>query len=152
LEATVRREEFELLIKEKVERTVECCHEALRRAGDKAGIRLGDVDHVLLVGGSSRIPLVRETVRAAFCHPGLTEHARGPAPLLHEPDLCVAYGAALRAATYGTRHLALPGGVELHVTSLVNTRETAHQITGVVGGPAAPGVHDGGSVRVHAPA
>ena len=26
-------------------------------------------------------------------------------PLLHEPDLCVAYGAALRAATHGTRYL-----------------------------------------------
>src|SRR5262249_21288184 len=69
-------------------------------------------------------------------------------PLLHEPDLCVAYGAALRAATHGTRYVFPPLGdampeLELHVTSPVRTRETAHAVTGVVR-PAL----EGGSVRI----
>ena len=74
------------------------------------------------------MPLVRETVRAAFCNPDLPEHVRCLEPLLHEPDLCVAYGAALRAATHGTRYLfprrtAGRSELELHLTSPANTRE-----------------------------
>src|SRR5262249_13311873 len=105
LEVEVEQATFHRLIKDKVDRTIECCQEALQRDRDKAGIRLGDIDHVILVGGSSKIPLVRDTVRAAFCSPQRAEHTRSAEPLLHEPDLCVAYGAALRAATYGTRYL-----------------------------------------------
>jgi hypothetical protein len=70
---------------------------------------------------------------------------------LHEPDLCVAYGAALRAATHGTRYLFAGGGpapeLELHVTSPANVRETAYQLTGVVRAKAE-GWLEGGSVRV----
>src|SRR5262249_9210678 len=89
LEAEVDRPTFERLIKAKVERTIACCHEALARARSRAGLQLGDIDHVLLVGGSSRVPLVRRTVREAFCNPDLPERARQTEPLLHEPDLCV---------------------------------------------------------------
>src|SRR5205807_9692990 len=123
------------LIKDKIDGTIDCCREALARARDKAGVRLADVDYVILVGGSSRVPLVRETVRAAFCNPDLPEHVRTLSPLLHEPDLCVAYGAALRAATYGTRYLvSLPPSerLELHWTSPANTRATRYRITGLV--------------------
>ena len=105
LEAAVERADFNRLIREKVDRTIDCCRDALARARDRAGIRLSDVDYVVLVGGSSRVPLVRETVRSAFCNPDLPEHVRCLEPLLHEPDLCVAYGAALRAASHGTRYL-----------------------------------------------
>ncbi len=101
----MERADFNRLIKEKVDRTIDCCRDALAQARDRAGIRLSDVDYVVLVGGSSRVPLVRETVRAAFCNPDLPEHVRSLEPLLHEPDLCVAYGAALRAASHGTRYL-----------------------------------------------
>ncbi len=152
LEAAVERAVFQRLIKEKVDRTIECCHEALRRARDKAGVRLGDIDHIVLVGGSSKIPLVRETVRQALCNPALPEHARSPEPLLHEPDLCVAYGAALRAATHGLRYPDLPGDLELHVTSPPCAGAGAYYLTGVVRGPGAADVIDGGSVRVQAPA
>src|SRR5205807_6346156 len=117
--------------------------DALARARDRAGIRLSDVDYVGLVGGSGRVPLVRETVRAAFCNPDLPERVRSPEPLLHEPDLCVAYGAALRAASHGTRYLfqgsgvrgqgsAEDGELELHVTSPANTRDPNYQLTGLV--------------------
>jgi molecular chaperone DnaK len=158
LDVEVDRATFHRLIKEKVDRTIDCCHEALRRARDKAGIRLADIDYVVLVGGSSKIPLVRETVRTAFCNPNLPEQARSPEPLLHEPDLCVAYGAALRAAGYGTRYL-LGGGLEVHLTSPRNVQETAYRLTGVVrpwpreaseGHPAVD--LEGASVRVECPA
>lgn len=158
LQAAVDRATFERLIKDKVDRTIDCCHEALTRARERAGIRLADVDYVVLVGGSSRVPLVRQTVRAAFCNPDSPEHVRCPEPLLHEPDLCVAYGAALRAAGYGTRYLfpvrgtafAPSGGekdvLELHVTSPASTREVRHELTGAVRMPGA--VLDGYSLRV----
>jgi molecular chaperone DnaK len=183
----VQRSTFNRLIKDKVDRTIACCHEALKRAHDKAGLRLGDIDYVVLVGGSSRIPLVRDTVRSAFCKADLPEHVRHPEPLLHEPDLCVAYGAALRAATYGTSYPDLPGGLELHLTSPLSwsgvrgqesgdrSQESAkgpssltpdscpltpeltpgnvslsYTLTGVVRGPGAIDLYDGGSVRIRA--
>jgi molecular chaperone DnaK len=160
LEANIERATFHRLIKDKVDRTIDCCHEALARARERAGLRLADVDYVILVGGSSRVPLVRETVQTAFCNPDLPEHVRCLEPLLHEPDLCVAYGAALRAATHGTHYLfsdfapaplpplsprgrgvggegeeqpsPIQTGLELHVTSPGNSRDVHYQATGLV--------------------
>lgn len=170
--AEVDRATFERLITDKVQRTVACCHEALARARERADISLDQIDYVVLVGGSSRVPLVRETVRAAFCNPQLPERVRHPEPLLSEPDLCVAYGAALRAATYGThyvfpdlrrarsflpdvdlgRGLDEPGlDLDLHVTSPVHVSDTAYTLVGRVRGPGAAEVRHGGSVRVHRP-
>ncbi len=159
LEAPVERADFNRLIREKVDRTIDCCRDALARARDRAGIRLSDVDYVVLVGGSSRVPLVRETVRSAFCNPDLPEHVRTLEPLLHEPDLCVAYGAALRAAGHGTRYLfpqesgvrgQESGELELHVTSPANTRDPQYPLTGVVRLRPASAVPflDGASVRI----
>jgi molecular chaperone DnaK len=111
LECSVDRAGFDGLIREKVARTIDCCREALGRSKDRGGVGLPEIDHVILVGGSSRVPLVRETVTAAFCNAALPEHARNTELLLHEPDLCVAYGAALRAATHGSHYcftLSLP--------------------------------------------
>jgi molecular chaperone DnaK len=146
LETTVERSAFHRLIRDKVDRTIDCCRDALARARERAGVSLSDIDYVILVGGSSRIPLVRDTVRAAFCNADLAEHARHLDPLLHEPDLCVAYGAALRAATHGTRY-QFPG-VELHLTSPVNTRDLLYQATGIVRLGSTDAGLDGGSVRI----
>ena len=167
LEAVVEREMFNRLIRSKVDRTIDCCREALGRARDKAGLRLQDIDYIVLVGGSSRVPLVRETVRAAFGNADLPEHVRNLEPLLHEPDLCVAYGAALRAATHGTQYRMGTGagewGVELQFTSPCNTREVKYTVTGIVRNltledlnladtpfvpDAAPHSLEGGSVRI----
>jgi molecular chaperone DnaK len=166
---TVERAVFNRLIRDKVDRTIHCCHEALARARDKAGIRLADIDYVILAGGSSWVPLVRDTVRAAFCNPELPEHVRHPELLLSEPDLCIAYGAALRAATYGTRFVfpELPRArsflpdldlglgleeprldLELHLTSPPNVRDTAYTLTGCVRGLGAAEVRHGGSIQV----
>jgi molecular chaperone DnaK len=150
VEAVVERGDFDRLIKDKVDRTIDCCREALARAKQRAGVTLSEVDHVLLVGGASRTPFVRETVRAALCNAELPEHARCAAPLLHEPDLCVAYGAALRAAAHGTRYV-FPVGVapefELHLTSPAQVREPAYFLVGRVGAQDAAW-REGGSVRV----
>ncbi|MGH7222845.1 MAG: Hsp70 family protein, partial [Gemmataceae bacterium] len=146
LEASVERGAFHRLIRDKVDRTIDCCRDALARARERAGLSLSDIDYVILVGGASRVPLVRDTVRAAFCNAELVEHVRNLDPLLHEPDLCVAYGAALRAATHGTHYL-FPG-IELHLTSPVNTRDLAYQATGVVRLDSVDAALDGGSVRI----
>jgi molecular chaperone DnaK len=146
LEASVERGVFHRLIRDKVDRTIDCCRDALARARERAGLSLSDIDYVILVGGSSRVPLVRDTVRAAFSNADLAEHVRNLDPLLHEPDLCVAYGAALRAATHGTRYL-FPG-VELHLTSSVNTRDLAYLATGIVRLESSDAALDGGSVRI----
>jgi molecular chaperone DnaK len=166
LEASVTRDTFNLLIKDKIDRTIDCCHEALALARHQAEVRLADVDHVILVGGSSRLPLVRERVQAAFCSPGRPEHVRCPAPLLHEPDLCVAYGAALRAAGHGTHYRFQMAGnaageagaeLDLHITSPASTREAVYQASGVVRLVPTPGakapsaicdLEDGASVRI----
>jgi molecular chaperone DnaK len=167
----IDRATFQRLIKDKIDHTIDCCQEALSRARERAGIRLSDIDHLILVGGSSRIPLVRDTVRAAFCNPSLPEHVRNAEPLLSEPDLCVAYGAALRAATHGTRYLFsnvrrarsfLPDldlgfgpeepslDLELRISSPVNVRETRYTLVGGVRGAGAAEVRHGGCVRIHA--
>lgn len=162
LEVSLDRTTFQNLIREKVRRTVDCCHEALARAKDRAGTRLSDIDHLILVGGSTRVPLVRATVQAAFCRSDLPEHVKNPAPLLHEPDLCVAFGAALRAATHGTRYVFSlaelnrgdTGELALHWTSPELTDATTYRASGVVrlNAPATePLTHDlipGGSVRL----
>ena len=129
LEVAVERGRFEKLIKDKVDRTIDCCHEALARAKERAGIRLSDIDYVVLVGGSSRLPLVRDTVREAFCNGDLPEHVKCLQPLLHEPDLCVAYGAALRRHARDTVSVSAGGR-----RNRMQTGRTASSCTG----PARP--------------
>ncbi|WP_406286424.1 Hsp70 family protein [Embleya sp. NBC_00896] len=91
----MRREEFEDMIADRIRGTLDDCDRALARAGMTAA----DLDEIVMVGGSSRIPLV-----AAM----LTEHF-GRSPRLLNPDLCVALGAALKAANVPSRsgHLEL---------------------------------------------
>jgi actin-like ATPase involved in cell morphogenesis len=78
------RAEFEDMIRPSVAETVE----ALRRAVTSAGVRPGDLDSVLLVGGSSRIPLVAQMVSAELGRPVAVDA---------DPKAVVAAGAALAA-------------------------------------------------------
>lgn len=85
LAATVTRREFEELIEPYIERTIQSVDEALRGAG----LTTHQIDDLVLVGGSTRIPLVEERLRDEF----LREPSRAV-----DPDLAVALGAAVQAA------------------------------------------------------
>ncbi len=85
LEEEVSREEFEELIGPLVERTKKAVDDALADAGWKSR----ELDTVLLVGGSTRIPMVKQLVRR---HLGVE-----PRSEIH-PDEAVALGAAVQAA------------------------------------------------------
>jgi molecular chaperone DnaK len=84
LNIKVTRAKFEQLVDDLVRRTLEPC----RSACEDAGMRPGDVDEVVLVGGSTRVPRVQELVREFF---GKDPH-RGV-----NPDEVVAIGAAIQA-------------------------------------------------------
>lgn len=58
----VTRAEFERLIEPLVDKTIEICKSALK----KANVVAGDLDDILIVGGSSRIPLVQEKLEKLF--------------------------------------------------------------------------------------
>ena len=86
LNLTLTRAKFEQLVDDLIERTRKPCENALKDAGMKAG----DVDEVILVGGSTRIPAVQETVKGIFGK----EPRKGV-----NPDEVVAIGAADRKST-----------------------------------------------------
>ncbi|MFD1198146.1 molecular chaperone DnaK [Brucella gallinifaecis] len=77
------RSKFESLVDDLVQRTVEPCKAALKDAGLKAG----DIDEVVLVGGMTRMPKIQEAVKAFF---GKEPH-KGV-----NPDEVVAMGAAIQ--------------------------------------------------------
>ncbi|MCU0830569.1 MAG: molecular chaperone DnaK [Rhizobiaceae bacterium] len=78
------RAKFEQLVDDLVQRTVEPCRAALKDAGLKAG----EIDEVVLVGGMTRMPKIQEVVKAFF---GKEPH-KGV-----NPDEVVAMGAAIQA-------------------------------------------------------
>ncbi|MBJ6132654.1 molecular chaperone DnaK [Ochrobactrum sp. Q0168] len=78
------RAKFESLVEDLVKRTIEPCKAALKDAGLKAG----EIDEVVLVGGMTRMPKIQEVVKAFF---GKEPH-KGV-----NPDEVVAMGAAIQA-------------------------------------------------------
>ncbi|MBF0626265.1 MAG: Hsp70 family protein [Magnetococcales bacterium] len=84
----IDRTTYEKMILPYVEETLEAVHVALR----DAGLTARDIQEVLLVGGSTRTPLVRERLEEIF-----GQVPRGEV----NPDLCVAMGAAIQGAIIG---------------------------------------------------
>src|SRR3954468_3858808 len=79
----VTRAKFESLVDELIERTIEPCKIALK----DAGLKLSEIEDVILVGGMTRMPKVQETVRDLF----------GKEPRKDvNPDEAVAVGAAVQ--------------------------------------------------------
>ena len=85
LEMEVSREELENMIRPHVESTLECVSRAMSDAGKQSG----DLDAILLVGGSTRIPMIMKVL----------EERAGVKPR-HDvhPDLCVCLGAGVLAS------------------------------------------------------
>ncbi|MBK7235416.1 MAG: molecular chaperone DnaK [Sterolibacteriaceae bacterium] len=77
------RAKFESLVDELIERTIEPCRIAIK----DAGVKVGDIDDVILVGGMTRMPKVQDKVKAFF----------GKEPRKDvNPDEAVAVGAAIQ--------------------------------------------------------
>jgi molecular chaperone DnaK len=96
--AKVTRETYESLINEYVVRTEMLVEDALV----EAGLKPADIDSVLLVGGSSRIPAVQKMLQRHF--------GRAPQMAIN-PDEAVALGAALQAGVLMQQQglIAMPG-------------------------------------------
>lgn len=90
-EEEVGRADWESIVKDLVETTIACCERALARSKEVADVGLAEIDHVVLVGGSTRVPLVVRRVTEAFC-------TKAGEPMRDEVDTCVALGAAIHAA------------------------------------------------------
>jgi len=86
IEVELTRDRFEAMIAPLVERSIQICHQALEKSEYLPDL----VDVVLLVGGSSQIPLVQRKVKAAFGSDKVVVHPR--------PMTGVAEGAAIVAA------------------------------------------------------
>lgn len=100
LEESISRESFEGLISEEIDAAVRCVERCLK----DARVTPGCIDHVLLVGGTSNIPLIRERLETLFGH---------KVQVAHEPDAAIARGAAIVAAEGWKLFNALSVGVKL---------------------------------------
>ncbi|AIL63505.1 Fe-S protein assembly chaperone HscA [Pseudomonas alkylphenolica] len=85
-QAELTRSAFDALIEPMISRSLKACRRAVR----DSGVELEEVGAVVMVGGSTRVPRVREAVGALFGRTPLTEI---------DPDQVVAIGAAIQADT-----------------------------------------------------
>jgi molecular chaperone HscA len=81
---SITKEKFEELVRPIINRTMECCTNAMR----DAGLKVTAINTVLMVGGSTRVPLVKEMV-SAFFNQAVNDSVN--------PDEVVALGAAVQA-------------------------------------------------------
>ncbi len=84
LNLTLDKDELDRLASAVVDRTIQCCQKALV----DCNLHFGDLDEILLVGGSSRLSLVKKTLGRLF---------RKPLNDFLNPDQVVALGAAIQA-------------------------------------------------------
>src|ERR1700736_2336749 len=112
----ITREQFEPLIRSIIDRTVGPCKQAMK----DAGLKPEQIDEVVLVGGSTRIPAVRALVKDLF--------QREPHTDLN-PDEVVALGAAVQANILGGGSEATENMLLLDVTPLSLGIEVAGGVT-----------------------
>ena len=112
----ITREQYEQLIQPVIERTVGACKQAMK----DAGLKPEQIDEVVLVGGSTRIPKVRALVKELF-------HREPHIDL--NPDEVVALGAAVQANILGGGSEATENMLLLDVTPLSLGIEVAGGVT-----------------------
>jgi molecular chaperone DnaK (HSP70) len=96
IDFAINRQQFDNMIAGYVDRTVDLCRNVLATAG----LEPRDISDVIMVGGSTRIPLVRQRVAELF--------GKEPATRIN-PDEVVAQGAAVQAAMLGSQpNVAVP--------------------------------------------
>ena len=81
---TITKATFEALIKPLIDKTIQCCKNALK----DAALTVKDIENIVMVGGSTRVPLVKETISSFFGKPVFDKV---------NPDEVVALGAAIQA-------------------------------------------------------
>ncbi len=110
LDYALTRQQLEQMLQPLVARSFDVCEDAMKAAG----LRPTQLDNVILVGGSTRIPLLQRMVAEYF----------GRKPLVNiDPDLVVAQGAALQA-----RSLAAP--LQKAALGKVELKKVAQPATG----------------------
>ncbi|MDD4278149.1 MAG: molecular chaperone DnaK [Candidatus Sumerlaeales bacterium] len=88
LDITITRSKFEQLVMDLVSRAIEPCKKAL----SDAGLTISEIDEVILVGGSTRMPIVQQKVKEFFGK----EPSKGV-----NPDEVVSIGAAIQGGVLG---------------------------------------------------
>lgn len=89
LEMELSRQKFESLISELIEATIE----PVNRALEDSQLQAGELDRVILVGGSTRIPAVQKAIENYFGHDAINRTVN--------PDEAIAVGAAIQAGVLG---------------------------------------------------
>jgi molecular chaperone DnaK len=85
LSLELSRDSYQKMIQPHINETLEAVHKAL----DSAGLMASDIEKILLVGGSTRTPIIADKLSEIF-------HDRPHAEI--DPELCVATGAAIQAS------------------------------------------------------
>ena len=80
----IMRSTYEAMIQPLIQKTIDCCQNAL----NDAGLSIKDIDQVVLVGGSTRTPILKQALQAFFDQ-ALNDH--------QNPDEVVALGAAIQS-------------------------------------------------------
>ena len=86
IERTLTRAEFAVLVHDLIQRTFKVCDEAMQQSD----LTVRDLDGVILVGGPTRLPIIREAVEAYFQQAPRSDV---------DPDEVVSMGAAIHAAS-----------------------------------------------------
>jgi len=124
-EVRITRSEFEALISPRLKETVA----ALERAARSAGISVEQIDRILLVGGSSRIPLVGAVVR---------ELTGRPVAVDAHPKHVVALGAAQQARAWATDRPSPVGRPSAEDTAEWEVPAEVQGVAPTVGEPPVP--------------
>ena len=129
IEMEITRDQFEGMIKDDIEETILITKRAMTKNPDpKKQFKPDQIDEIIMVGGSSRIPMVLRRLQEEF----------GREPKLVEPDLCVGIGAAIIAGVppqvFGHLRLAdLPSATDRTSFNLAGKVESGEDLPDVGG-------------------